>query len=255
MLCDICIHFSIFFLKTSPLFLTALKCLPLSPEGLSGTTSLPTKIGVGCAYTLHWLCCCKASPFCRIALKPLKCTFSWIVPVMLLLTSIDKWNILLCYRLRKYWLKGEKAGTSEVIAILPGYPDNVRANERNEFWVAIHCRRTIYSYINGIYPRLRQFLLKLPISAKLQYLIHIGGRFTAVVVKYSPEGKLLQILEDRQGKVVRAVSEVEERDGKLWMGSVLMSFISVYQLEWTLELLLLLLLWLWLIINYFSIGK
>lgn len=134
-------------------------------------------------------------------------------------------------RLRKYWLKGEKAGTSEVIAILPGYPDNVRANERNEFWVAIHCRRTIYSYINSIYPQLRQFLLKLPVPAKLQYLIHIGGRFTAVVVKYSPEGKLLQILEDRQGKVVRAVSEVEEREGKLWMGSVLMSFISVYQLE------------------------
>ncbi|CAN4120134.1 unnamed protein product [Withania somnifera] len=134
-------------------------------------------------------------------------------------------------RLRKYWLKGDKAGTSEVIAILPGYPDNVRANERNEFWVAIHCRRTIYSYINAIYPQLRQFLLKLPISAKLQYLMHIGGRLHAVVVKYSPEGKLLQILEDRAGKVVRAVSEVEEREGKLWMGSVLMSFISVYQLE------------------------
>jgi len=159
--------------------------------------------------------------------------------MILFLTSIDKWNILLCCRLRKYWLKGEKAGTSEVIAILPGYPDNVRANERNEFWVAIHCRRTIYSYINAIYPQLRQFLLKLPISAKLQYLIHIGGRFTAVVVKYSPDGNLLQILEDRQGKVVRAVSEVEERDGKRWMGSVLMAFISVYQLEWTLELLLL----------------
>ncbi|MCD9642674.1 cohesin loading factor Ssl3 [Datura stramonium] len=134
-------------------------------------------------------------------------------------------------RLRKYWLKGEKAGTSEVIAILPGYPDNVRANERNEFWVAIHCRRTIYSYINAMYPQLRQFLLKLPVSAKLQYLMHIGGRLHAVVVKYSPEGKLLQILEDRQGKVVRAVSEVEEREGKLWMGSVLMSSISVYQLE------------------------
>lgn len=134
-------------------------------------------------------------------------------------------------RLRKYWLKGEKAGTSEVIAILPGYPDNVRANERNEFWVAIHCRRTIYSYINAMYPQLRHFLLKLPVSAKLQYLIHIGGRLHAAVVKYSPEGKLLQILEDRQGKVIRAISEVEEREGKLWMGSVLMSFISVYQLE------------------------
>ncbi|XP_009797832.1 protein STRICTOSIDINE SYNTHASE-LIKE 3-like [Nicotiana sylvestris] len=134
-------------------------------------------------------------------------------------------------RLQKYWLKGDKAGTSEVMAILPGYPDNIRANERGEFWVAIHCRRTIYSYINSIYPKLRLFLLKLPIPVKLRSLLHLGGRLHAIVVKYSPDGKLLQILEDGEGKVVRAISEVEERDGKLWMGSVLMPFIAVYQLE------------------------
>ncbi|KAJ8559699.1 hypothetical protein K7X08_003757 [Anisodus acutangulus] len=133
-------------------------------------------------------------------------------------------------RLQKYWLKGEKAGTSEVMAVLPGYPDNVRANERGEFWVAIHSRRTIYSYINSKYPQLRLFLLKLPIPVKLRSLLH-GGQLRAIVVKYSPEGKLLQILEDGEGKVVRAVSEVEEKDGKLWMGSVLMPFIAVYQLE------------------------
>ncbi|XP_009587970.1 protein STRICTOSIDINE SYNTHASE-LIKE 3 [Nicotiana tabacum] len=134
-------------------------------------------------------------------------------------------------RLQKYWLKGEKAGTLEVMAVLPGYPDNIRANERGEFWVAIHCRRTIYSYINSIYPKLRLLLLKLPIPVKLRSLLQIGGRLHAIVVKYSPDGKLLQILEDGEGKVVRAVSEVEERDGKLWMGSVLMPFIAVYQLE------------------------
>ncbi|CAH9083185.1 unnamed protein product [Cuscuta epithymum] len=132
--------------------------------------------------------------------------------------------------LSKYWLKGEKSGTSEVVAILHGYPDNVRTNERGEFWVAVHCRRTFYSYIYSEYPKLRKFLLKLPISAKLQYLMHIGGRLHAVAVKYSPEGKVLQILEDRQGKVVKAISEVEEREGKLWMGSVLMSGFAVYQL-------------------------
>ncbi|KAB1226973.1 Adipocyte plasma membrane-associated protein [Morella rubra] len=95
-------------------------------------------------------------------------------------------------RLRKYWLKGEKAGTSEVLAILPGFPDNVRTNEN------------------------------VPASN--------WGQAHAVVVKYSQEGKLLQILEDSQGKVVRAVSEVEEKDGKLWMGSVLMNFVAVYGL-------------------------
>ncbi|MCD9646617.1 cohesin loading factor Ssl3 [Datura stramonium] len=134
-------------------------------------------------------------------------------------------------RLQKYWLKGEKTGTSEVMAVLPGYPDNIRPNERGEFWVAIHCRRTTYSYINSKYPQLRLFLLKLPIPINLRSLLYLGGQLQAIVVKYSAEGKLLQILEDGQGKVVRAVSEVEERDGKLWMGSVLMPFIAVYQLE------------------------
>jgi hypothetical protein len=35
-------------------------------------------------------------------------------------------------------------------------------------------------------------------------------------------------LEDTKGQVVRAVSEVEEKDGKLWIGSVLMPFIAVF---------------------------
>ena len=134
-------------------------------------------------------------------------------------------------RLRKYWLKGEKAGTSEVFAILPGFPDNVRTNEKGEFWVAVHCRRSMYTYLCSLYPKIRTFILKLPIPAKIQYLLHIGGRPHAVVVKYSQEGKLLQILEDSQGKVVKAISEVEEKDGKLWMGSVLMPFIAVYNLN------------------------
>lgn len=41
-----------------------------------------------------------------------------------------------------------------------------------------------------------------------------------VVAKYSLKSRLLQTLEDNQGKVVKATSEVEEKDGKLWMGSV-----------------------------------
>lgn len=75
------------------------------------------------------------------------------------------------------------------------------------------------------------FLLKLPIPAKYQYLMRIGGRLHAIVIKYSPEGKILDVLEDSQGKVVKAVSEVEEKDGKLWIGSVLMPFLAVYQLD------------------------
>ncbi|KAL2328389.1 hypothetical protein Fmac_021816 [Flemingia macrophylla] len=133
-------------------------------------------------------------------------------------------------RLRKYWLKGDKAGTSEILAILPGYPDNVRVNKDGDFWVALHCRRYMYGHYSGLYPKMRKIILRLPIPTKIQFMFHIGGRQHAVVVKYSPEGKLLQILEDSEGKVVRAVSEVEEKDGKLWLGSVLMPFVAVYNL-------------------------
>jgi hypothetical protein len=57
--------------------------------------------------------------------------------------------------------------------------------------------------------------------------MQIGGRLHAVIIKYSPEGDVLDILEDTKGEVVRAVSE-EEKDGKLWIGSVLMPFIAVF---------------------------
>ncbi|KAL8154117.1 hypothetical protein V2J09_011877 [Rumex salicifolius] len=134
-------------------------------------------------------------------------------------------------RLQRYWLKGEKAGTSEVFAVLPGFPDNIRVNEKGELWVAIHCRRNLYTHILALYPMLRDFVLSLPISAKYQYMLHIGGKMHAVVAKYSAEGKFIEILEDRQGKVVRAVSEVEEKDGKLWIGSVLMPFMATYDLN------------------------
>ncbi|KAL5720715.1 cohesin loading factor Ssl3 [Ranunculus cassubicifolius] len=151
--------------------------------------------------------------------------------------SKDKSFFIFCElsigRLRRYWLKGEKAGTTDIFANLPGIPDNVRTNDQGEFWVALHCRRTMYYYLNGIYPKLRMFLLKLPIATKFHYLMNVGGQVHAVVMKYSPEGKLLQILEDSKGKVVKAVSEVEESNGKLWLGSVLMPFVAVYQLNET----------------------
>jgi len=42
-------------------------------------------------------------------------------------------------KLLRYWIDGPKAGTSEHLADLPGYPDNARADGRGGFWVvALH---------------------------------------------------------------------------------------------------------------------
>ncbi|GLJ36807.1 hypothetical protein SUGI_0742470 [Cryptomeria japonica] len=128
----------------------------------------------------------------------------------------------------RYWLKGPKSGTTDIFARLPGYPDNIRVNDKGEFWVAIHGRHNHLAYFLASHPKVRMFLLRLPISARIQYITYIGGKLQGMVAKYSPEGELLELLEDRMGKVVKGVSEVEEKDGKLWMGSVLTNFIALY---------------------------
>lgn len=48
------------------------------------------------------------------------------------------------YRVMRYWLKGEKAGTSEVfIDNLPGLPDNISYNDNNRrFWLALYSPRS-----------------------------------------------------------------------------------------------------------------
>ena len=46
------------------------------------------------------------------------------------------------YRIHKYWLKGEKAGTSEIIIDnLPGFPDNISSNGEGLYWVALFTSR------------------------------------------------------------------------------------------------------------------
>ncbi|KAI3944796.1 hypothetical protein MKW92_015961 [Papaver armeniacum] len=90
-----------------------------------------------------------------------------------------------------------------LLRCLPFYMDfriMSRTNDKGEFWVAIHCRSNL-SYIT----RLRD---------KIQYLLSIGGRLHGMLVKS-----------------LKAASEVEERDGKLWISSVLMPFVAVYQLD------------------------
>jgi hypothetical protein len=60
------------------------------------------------------------------------------------------------------------------------------------------------------------------------YTFLLGGRPHAMLLRYDSNGKLLEVLEDAMGNTVKLVSEVEERDGKLWLGSVLMPFVAVY---------------------------
>lgn len=119
----------------------------------------------------------------------------------------------------KYWLKGPKAGHVERVADLPGFPDNVRMNEKGQFWVAIDCCRTAAQEVLSHNPWIRSVYFRLPI--RMNYLARIMGmKMYTVISLFDENGELLEVLEDRKGVVMKLVSEVREVKGKLWIGTV-----------------------------------
>ncbi|KAK1303128.1 hypothetical protein QJS10_CPB11g02294 [Acorus calamus] len=121
--------------------------------------------------------------------------------------------------LMRYWLEGPKRGKVEVFADLPGFPDNVRSNGRGQFWVAIDCCRTRRAEFFSNNPWLRSLYFKLPL--RMSHLARmIGMKMYTVISLFDEQGKIVEVLEDRRGEVVKLVSEVREVDGKLWIGTV-----------------------------------
>ncbi|CAI9101492.1 OLC1v1038828C1 [Oldenlandia corymbosa var. corymbosa] len=122
-------------------------------------------------------------------------------------------------RLMKFWIEGPKSGTTELVSNLPGFPDNVRINENGEFWVAIDCCRTKIQEIMIRNPWMRNMYFRLPIP--MRYLAKmVGMRMYTVISLFNEEGEIVDVLEDKQGKVMKLVSEVRETNGKLWIGTV-----------------------------------
>uniref|UniRef100_A0A0D6QV76 Strictosidine synthase conserved region domain-containing protein n=1 Tax=Araucaria cunninghamii TaxID=56994 RepID=A0A0D6QV76_ARACU len=128
-------------------------------------------------------------------------------------------------KLLRYWLKGPKMGMVEVFASLPGYPDNVRLSESGDFWVAVN---SVSSLFLKLPVNIRRLVLRLPLPLTKIYSKLSARRGRGMVVRYGIDGQVLEVLEDRSGRVVRFVSEVEEKDGFLWLGSVLLPQIAVY---------------------------
>ncbi|WZY82197.1 hypothetical protein YC2023_028581 [Brassica napus] len=129
----------------------------------------------------------------------------------------------------RYWAKGPKSGTRDVFAKLPGYADNIRRTEKGDFWVALHSKRTPFSRFSLMHPWIGKFFMK---TLKMDLLVFLfeGGKPHAVAVKLCGKtGKVLEVLEDSEGKNMKFISEVQERDGKLWFGSVFLP--SVWVLE------------------------
>ena len=122
------------------------------------------------------------------------------------------------YDVLRYWLKGDKAGSSEVfIANLPGLPDGICFNGRDTFWLAIYAPRDkLLDAVAGL-PFLRKITMRLP-----QALMPKPER-RGFVLGLDLNGKVIHNLQDPRGDSFAPITAAKEANGMLYFGSVIRS--------------------------------
>lgn len=108
------------------------------------------------------------------------------------------------YQILKFWLRGPKAHTSEIFAKLERSPDNIKRNNNGEFWIAMNTGRDTFRTL-------------------IEKLDPVG-------IKFDEEGKEVEVLDGIGGTELSSVSEIEEHNGSLWLGSAVKPYVAVIKL-------------------------
>lgn len=119
------------------------------------------------------------------------------------------------YRVTRYWLKGERAGTSEVfIDNLPGFPDNISFNGRDRFWLALYAPRT--QALDMLLPRpyLRRVIFRLP------HALHPKPKLHAWVLGLDLDGRVVTNLQSTGDGSFGPVTSVKQAGDALYLGSL-----------------------------------
>jgi sugar lactone lactonase YvrE len=129
------------------------------------------------------------------------------------------------YRVTRYWLKGERAGTSDIfIDNLPGYPDNITSNRQGTFWLALFTVRNDMADWLAPKPLVKQALSKLP------SFLWPKPQPYAFIIQLDETGTILDSLQDPTGQHLHTVTTALERDGYLYLGSLYNDRIGKYRL-------------------------
>lgn len=129
------------------------------------------------------------------------------------------------YRVRRFWLKGPKAGTNDIFADnLPGMCDGINRDPEGNYWVSIVAPRTAYMDFVQARPRLKRFDSHLPrfMWGKID---HYG-----MVLKLDQSGTIIDCLRDPSGKVWTVTNTVPWKNF-LFLGSLRGNAIARYDLS------------------------
>ena len=131
------------------------------------------------------------------------------------------------YRITRLWLKGPRKGESEVFADnLPGFPDGISGDGDGNYWVALVSPR-MWFVDNIVLPNLwlRKLLMHFPKWTRL------SGSSYGLIIQLNSEGEIVESLHDPSGKSLSGITNVVERDGKLYIGTLEGDAIGVYDRE------------------------
>ena len=125
------------------------------------------------------------------------------------------------YRILKYWIDGERKGTSEVLADnLAGFPNNICKSKNGNFWVGFTTKRN--DQLDNIHNKvgMKKFVYGLP-----SFVQPKPEKF-AMVLEMSAEGEIIQSLFDTTGEAVTEAGAIIEHDGHLYLGGDVVSYVS-----------------------------
>ena len=119
------------------------------------------------------------------------------------------------YRITRYWLSGEKAGTHDIfIDNLPGLPDNLQGDGQGTFWVALPTPRKADADLLHRSPWAKAQLAKLP-RAFWPKAVPYG-----FAIALNEDGEIIQSLHDTSGTHLRMVTSVKPVGDYLYLGSL-----------------------------------
>ena len=131
------------------------------------------------------------------------------------------------YRITRLWLKGPRVGDRDVFADnLPGFPDGISGDGDGNYWVAMVSPR-MWFVDNIVLPNLwlRKLLMHFPTWTRL------SGASYGFIIQLNSEGEIVESLHDPSGKSLSGITNVVERDGKLYIGTLEGDAVGVYDRE------------------------
>ncbi|XP_047332540.1 protein STRICTOSIDINE SYNTHASE-LIKE 2-like [Impatiens glandulifera] len=135
-------------------------------------------------------------------------------------------------RIHRLWLQTNKVGQSDIFAELPGFPDNIRRREnKGGYWVGIHGKRTKVSDWVQSNPWFGKLVLGLNIDMTRAYSRSSERRSVGLALRLGENGEVVEVWEDKEKNGFKFVSEVDEIDGVLWIGSLISGFVGKQRRE------------------------